>query len=213
MLTSNPLKKMPEPKNLPPIVLASASPRRQELMQSLGVPFITVPSDVDESAFGLETQPPQEQVLVLSREKAAAVAIQYPDSLVIGSDTLVALAGPDQQERVLGKPSDQAEAFEMLNALQGRMHTVYSAITLIYGNERVSDVLSTRVWMKPLSEGEIHRYIKTGEPMDKAGSYAIQGVGSLFIERIDGCYFNVMGMSMYLLNQLFSRVGVSILQP
>lgn len=193
-------------RGLPPVILASGSPRRQELLRTIGLAFDIIPSEVDEAAFAIEQLSPADQVIFLAGEKAKAVAEKYPDCLVIGSDTLVAV-----DSRVLGKPADRDQAFAMLGKLQNREHTVYSAITVIYQGRTEADVLATRVWMKPLSSEEIHRYIDTGEPMDKAGAYAIQGYGSLFVERVEGCYFNVMGMSMALLESLFRRFDLSLL--
>jgi septum formation protein len=193
-----------KPTNCPPLILASTSPRRKELLQGLGLDFQVMAPGVDEEGFQIQALPPQEQAVFLSKEKAMAIAKSHPDHLVIASDTVVFCNGS-----VLGKPKDTEDAFQMLSQLQGNHHIVYSGITLAYQNQLVSDFLGTTVWMKPLTSEEIHRYIQTQEPMDKAGAYAIQGYGSLLIEKIDGCYFNVMGMSTYLLNKLLNQWGVS----
>lgn len=192
--------------SMPPIILASTSPRRRELLGSLGVPFEILAPTVDEESFEVAHLSPAEQVLFLAREKALSIAKVNPEALVIGSDTLVAIDG-----QVLGKPKSRQEAFEMLSRLQGNVHIVCSAITVALGDRVESDVLSTQVWMKAMTPEMIERYINTGEPMDKAGAYAIQGYGSLNIEKIDGCYFNVVGMSLFLLNQIMNRFGVELL--
>ncbi|MBY0405344.1 MAG: Maf family protein [Cyanobacteria bacterium] len=192
--------------NCPPLILASTSPRRKELLQGLGLNFQVMAPGVDEESFALQAHPPQEQAVILSKEKAMAIAKSHPNHLVIASDTVVFCNGC-----VLGKPKDTEEAFKMLSQLQGNQHIVYSGITLAYQNQIISDFLGTTVWMKSLTPEEIYRYIQTQEPMDKAGAYAIQGYGSLLIERIDGCYFNVMGMSTYLLNKLLNQWGYSFL--
>jgi septum formation protein len=190
------------------LVLASSSPRRRELLGSLGLDFEIIKPDVDEEAFHLDHLIPADVVKFLSRTKAQEVFKYNTDALVIGSDTIVVLDG-----KVFGKPKDAEDAFRMLSALQGNMHEVYSGITVFNPDESpafppfASDALCTQVYMRPLTPEEIRTYIATGEPMDKAGSYAIQGFGSTLIEKIDGCYFNVVGMSLYLLERLFEQLG------
>jgi len=192
----------------PRLVLASSSPRRRELLGSLGLQFEVIKPDVDEEAFHLEHLLPADVVKFLSRTKAQEVFKYHTDALVIGADTIVVLDG-----QVFGKPKNEEDAFRMLNTLQGTVHEVYSGITVFNPNESAefppfaSDALCTKVSMRPLSPEEIHTYIRTGEPMDKAGAYAIQGYGSTLIEKIDGCYFNVVGMSLYLLERLFEQIG------
>lgn len=190
-----------------PLILASGSPRRRELLASLALDFEVIPPTVDEKSFNFTGQSPADKVLFLSRVKAQEVAARHPVALVIGSDTIVVL-----DREILEKPEDRSDAFRMLYRLQGATHTVYSAITLIHPEKGLlSDYLTTQVTMRPLREAEIARYIDTDEPMDKAGAYAIQGFGSLIVEKIDGCYFNVVGMSLYLLGQLFERHGLRLL--
>jgi len=190
------------------LVLASSSPRRRELLGSLGLNFEIIKPDVDEEAFNLDHLVPADVVKFLSRTKAQEVFKHNTDALVIGSDTIVVLDG-----KVFGKPKDEEDAFRMLNALQGSVHEVYSGITVFNPDENdefpplASDALCTKVTMRPLTPEEIRTYIATGEPMDKAGAYAIQGYGSTLIEKIDGCYFNVVGMSLYLLERLFEQLG------
>ncbi|MBX2861324.1 MAG: Maf family protein [Vampirovibrio sp.] len=200
---------------LPPVILASGSPRRRELMGGLGIPFTVTTPGVDEAAIPVEGLSPGEIVKKLSLHKAQAIASANPDALVIGSDTIVVMADELGPEEVMGKPVDRQDAARMLNRLQDNEHRVYSGITVMGPNasgqpETRSDFLCTRVWMRPMTTDEIETYIDTGEPMDKAGAYAIQGQGSLNIERIEGCYFNVVGMSMYLLNRLIRELGYSL---
>lgn len=192
---------------LPPIILASGSPRRKELLASLGLTFQVLPADIDESAIDAQNLPPAQTVCELARQKAQAKAKQHPEALVIGGDTIVVL-----NQAVFGKPADKADAHRMLSALQGTTHQVYSGLSVIYQSRIETGFLATDVTFKPMSAELISRYIETGEPMDKAGAYAIQGYGSLNIERINGCYFNVVGMSLYLLNELFQRHGLPLLQ-
>ena len=193
----------------PKIILASTSPRRRELLSSLDIPFEIIQPNVDEEAFDLSHLSPAEVVKFLSRTKAQEVFKHRTDALVIGADTIVVLANGE----VLGKPKHEDDAFRMLKALQNTAHEVYSGITVFQPSEDparppfISDALCTKVFMRSLSDTEIRAYIATGEPMDKAGAYAIQGVGSTLIERIDGCYFNVVGMSLYLLHRIFTKLG------
>ncbi|NGQ94312.1 septum formation inhibitor Maf [Brevibacillus sp. SYP-B805] len=189
-----------------PIILASSSPRRRELLQAIGMPFTVMTSDVDE-----ETSPglsPAEIVESLALRKARAVAGKEKEGLVLGADTIVVLDG-----RVLGKPKDEEDAFRTLQALQGREHTVYSGVALVdaaTGREEVAHC-STLVRIRPLAEREIRAYIATGEPMDKAGSYAIQGLGATIVEGIEGDYFTVVGLPLHLTAALLSRFGVHLL--
>lgn len=195
----------------PLLILASSSPRRQELIRSLGLPVRISPSDVDETIHG--ELPPADIVETLANRKASAVFDELVrrgerTGIVIGSDTIVVLDG-----QVLGKPANERDAARMLSALQGRDHEVYSGVTLIEaesGNKAVSHRV-TRVWMKPMDDDTIRRYIATGEPMDKAGSYAIQGIGATIVDRIEGDYFNVVGLPLALVSDMLKQFGVRIL--
>lgn len=195
-----------------PVILASGSPRRRELLTSLGLDFEIIVPNVDEEGFHLDHLPPAEVVKFLARTKAQEVYKHQNQAYVIGSDTLVVVNG-----EILGKPKSKEDAFRMLKALQGNQHEVVTGIAVFSPDARqefppmVCEALSTQVIMRPLSDAEIHAYIATGEPMDKAGSYAIQGYGSTLIERIDGCYFNVVGMSLFLLDRLFAQLGENLL--
>jgi septum formation protein len=192
------------------LILASSSPRRQELIRSLGLPVRIIPSDADENVGGHLR--PWEIVETLAARKAAAVADSLPaeerKGVVVGSDTIVVLDG-----RVLGKPKDEAEAGGMLAMLQGRDHEVYSGVALIdaASGRTLTSHRMTRVWMKRLDAERIRRYIETGEPMDKAGSYAIQGIGATIVERIEGDYFNVVGFPLSLVADMLEQFGIRIL--
>ena len=189
------------------IILASQSPRRKELLERMGIQdFETISPNVDESAFhGL---PPEELVRRLSAEKAAAVAGKVgEDAIVIAADTVVALEGA-----VLGKPADELDAFKMLSALSGVRHQVYTGVTVCRGGEKQTAREVTDVTFRELSEREIEDYISTGEPMDKAGAYGIQGYGALLIQGISGDYYNVMGLPVCRLSGMLARFGVDCLK-
>lgn len=178
------------------LVLASTSPRRAEVLTSLGIPFVVDPSDVDEGI-----RPGESGELAASRlaaEKAALVASRRPQSWVLAADTLVLLDGA-----ILGKPRDDAEAAEMLEKLAGREHRVVTAVRLRRGDDPGREIIElSGVRISPLSPEEIRWYVATGEPRDKAGAYAVQGLGARFIEAVHGSYTNVMGLparAVYLL--------------
>lgn len=173
------------------IVLASASPRRRQLLALMGLSFQVVASEVNESPLPHET--PGELALRLSWAKAEAVAERYPDALIIAADTLVVLDG-----EVLGKPSDEAMAFEMLSKLRGRQHQVYSGLVLFCAQQalRYAQLVATLVTMRDYTGDEIRRYVVTGDPLDKAGAYAIQHPVFDPVARIEGCYANVVGLPM-----------------
>ena len=186
------------------IVLASKSPRRQELLKNIGITEfdIRVP-EADESYPPNLT--PQQVVEHISRVKAeAAAALCAPDEIVITADTMVFL---DDQR--LGKPADEADALRMLTALQGRHHTVCTGVTVRRGNESITECETTEVHFRTATETELRGYIATGEPMDKAGAYGIQGLGSLLVEGIRGDYFNVMGLPVLRLSRMLRRFGVT----
>lgn len=188
------------------IVLASGSPRRRELLERIGVTgfLIRVP-DVEES-FPEGLTPPQ-VVSYISREKAEAAArLCGPEDIVITADTMVFL---DRQR--LGKPRDEAHALEMLTALQGREHTVCTGVTVRQGARSCTESESTKVFFRPASEAELRSYIATGEPMDKAGAYGVQGRGALLVERLEGDFFNVMGLPVLRLSRMLARFGVVLL--
>jgi septum formation protein len=168
------------------LVLASRSPRRREILQQAGIPFIVRPVDVDETP--LPGEAARDYVTRIAREKASA-APAAAGEIVLAADTTVSIDG-----QILGKPFDPADARRMLHMLSGRRHEVLTAICLSLSSRLIEDCAETSVWFAPLSSQEIAEYAASGEPMDKAGAYAIQGLASKFVQRIEGCYFNVMGL-------------------
>ena len=190
------------------IVLASASPRRRELLEMLKIKNLEIiPAKGEETVD--ETLPPDELVRALSRQKAQEVYERTEgrdECVFIGSDTIVYLDGA-----VLGKPADEAGAKQMLRSLSGRSHTVYTGVTVISGGRAISEAEETKVFFRELSDAEIDAYIATGEPMDKAGAYGAQGIASLFVERLEGDFFNVMGLPVCRLGRMLEKQGVNIL--
>lgn len=187
-----------------PVVLASRSPRRTELLKMLGVSHRAVPSSADESALPGESA--RDQVSRLALLKASSVAATAGEALVIGSDTLVTLDG-----HVLGQPRDAAEAERMLAHLSGRTHTVFTAICLLRpGFEPSQGVSETQVSFHRLSPAEIAAYVATGEPMDKAGAYAAQGIGAVYIRSVEGSFYNVVGFPVDLFAHLLPAVGLTL---
>jgi septum formation protein len=190
------------------IILASGSPRRRELLGSIGVDFDVIPSDVPEVRAAGES--PEEYVARLSREKAAAVARQHPDRWIVAADTTVYLG-----DELLEKPADVDDARRMLAAIAGRTHVVYTAVTVMnaaraYGDTRLAE---TEVRIAPMSEREIDWYARSGEGLDKAGAYAAQGIGAMFIDSIHGSYTNVVGLPLALLVRMLERAGIDPLAP
>lgn len=186
-----------------PILLASASPRRRELLSLLGLPFSVVVADVDET--NSDGESPPAMVQRLSRAKAMAVAVNHPHALIIAADTTVALDGES-----LGKPADAAEATAMLRALCGRSHKVYSGLSVVQGSQTLTDLVESIVWMRDYSDGEIARYVAGGDPLDKAGAYAVQHAGFHPAHRVEGCFANVMGLPLCHLTRTLARLGVPV---
>ena len=185
----------------PRVILASQSPRRRELLALVGIPHTVQPADVDET-YG-PGEEPSAHAHRLAREKAAVAAAGDPEALVIGSDTIVVVDGD-----VLGKPRDEAHAAQMLTRLSGRSHVVMTAVAVQWRGRERSAVEVVGVTFHPLTVQDIHAYIATGEPMDKAGAYGIQGFGATIVERVDGDYFAVMGLPLQRLVRLMSELGV-----
>jgi septum formation protein len=193
--------------NRPVLILASASPRRQELLREAGIPFEVHAANINEEQIAGET--PLEYAQRLSREKAEAVAAIYPGRYVLGADTIVVVngEGPGKAE-ILGKPKDQADAVRMLRLLSGRGHEVTTAVSLVVPGAHaetrafVTKTSTTRVWFRHLSENEIQHYVASGEPMDKAGAYAIQGGASLWANRIEGEYSSVVGLPLSVVTEM-----------
>lgn len=183
------------------VILASGSPRRRELLNMIGVAHEIMPADIDERY--LPGENPAAHAERLAREKAAAVAPRAGDALIIAADTIVVVDGA-----VLGKPRGAAEAAEMLGRLAGRSHTVHTAVAVRYGGGEASAVESPSVTFRRLDAELIEAYIATGEPMDKAGSYGIQGYGATLVSRVEGDYFAVMGLPLHRTMQLVESVGL-----
>ncbi len=178
------------------LVLASQSPRRREILTQAGIAFRVEPADVDETV--RDGEAPEEYAVRVAEMKALAVK-PGPGETVLGADTIVVLDG-----HILGKPADAADAARMLRALSGRKHEVITGICLRFPARLVRDWSVTHVWFAELSNREIASYVASGEPMDKAGAYGIQGLASKFIQRIDGCYFNVVGLPVAMVYRYLS---------
>jgi septum formation protein len=194
--------------SLPVVVLASASPRRRELLARLSWPFTIIPADVEELHHPGEA--PLAYVVRLAQTKAAQIAQRLPDALVLGADTVVVL-----DNQILGKPENVAHARQMLTRLSGRQHTVITGLALLQQRRQLVslDSVSTRVRFRPLSRQEIEHYIATEEPFDKAGAYAIQGQAAAFVASIDGCYTNVVGLPLQRTAALLQAAGVPVTMP
>ena len=185
------------------LVLASKSPRRKSLLSALGWKFRIIDPEIREKNGIGET--PQETCVRLAVEKAGAVSKRFPEDIVIGADTMVVLEG-----KAFGKPQDDVESLEMIRCLSGRCHEVMTGIAVCKGDRCLGDFETTRVSFRLLSVLEIEAYVATGEGKDKAGAYAIQGKGSLLISKIDGCYFNVVGLPLHRLSLLLGRFDISL---
>ncbi len=188
------------------LILASSSPRRKALLEQIGLKFIV------DASYSSEKSPqnlrPEELVETLSREKALTVARKYPDALIIAADTVGVLKG-----KIIGKPHTAEGARQMLQRLSGKSHQVITGFTVLdsASGKTVTRIVETQVYIKKLSSTEIESYVKTGEPLDKAGSYAIQGLGSLIVEKIIGDYYNVVGLPLKALTESLKEFGINIL--
>lgn len=187
------------------IILASKSPRRQELLKLLGVDFTIHTADIDETMD--PDLPPEQEVARVGAEKAKAVAASCgTDDIIIAADTIVVIDG-----QILGKPKSTADAVRMLNLLSGRRHEVMTGLTVLHGGSIQSRVVRTGIEFRTLSDREIDAYVATGEPMDKAGAYGIQGRASIFVRHLDGDYFCVMGLPLCPLAEMLRACGVRVL--
>ena len=198
---------MPPSNNMKTIILASASPRRKELLEKIGLKFEVEPSNYEEnisSELG-----PHELAKSLSLEKAKLIAKNHKNALVIAADTFIVLEGA-----ILGKPRTETEARKMLGTISGRQHSVITGFTIIdtETNKALSKSVETRVYIRKLTSTEIAAYVESKEPLDKAGAYAIQGLGSVIVEKIEGDYFNVIGLPLSALAQSLKEFGVNVLQ-
>jgi len=184
-------------------VLASASPRRRQLLDSLGLRFTVDPAHVDESM--LVGESPEEHTLRLAADKAGKVALRHPDMWVLGADTAVVIDG-----NLLGKPEDEEDAVRMLSMIQGKTHTVYTGFAFHRHSDKVSaqGVVSSAVHVRSLTLEQTRWYVSTGEPMDKAGAYAIQGIGSCIVESVKGSYTNVVGLPLAEVVRTAERLGI-----
>ena len=188
------------------IILASASPRRKELLSLIGLKFKVHVSDYEED-LGLKLKP-RELAKFLSLEKARAVAGKYEDALIIAADTFIVFRG-----KLLGKPHTDKEALRMLTLLNGKSHSVITGYTVIdtSNGKKSSCSVETKVWFRKMTGSELKAYVETGEPLDKAGAYAIQGIGSLIVKKIEGDYFNVIGLPVASLAMTLKKFGISVM--
>jgi septum formation protein len=189
------------------IILASSSPRRAEILKNLNLDFEVVPSNFEESILNM---PPSALVCHLAHCKAVEVASRVEkDSIIIAADTVVYKDGT-----IIGKPKSRDEAFRILNLLSGSQHNVITGLCVVQNSDNIilEDHEDTEVYFRDLSEIEINDYIDTGEPVDKAGGYGIQGLGGVFVKKINGCYFNVVGLPVYKLGLILRDLGVNILK-
>ncbi len=196
-------------RSLAPIVLASGSPRRRELLTALGLEFEVCPSNAPEPP-PAPGERPEDYARRMARVKTMEVAVLYPESVVLGADTIVVRADVSGPEAVLGKPADDADALAMLASLSGKEHMVVTGCCLALPGKSIPVVqaVSTRVRMRQSSEGELSAYIATGEPHDKAGAYAIQGLGAFLVESVQGSYTNVVGLPVSEVVELLLAAGV-----
>ena len=186
------------------MILASASPRRKEILENFGFSFKTIVKNIDETS---DKTRAEEKILEIAEKKAKATAIDFPDENVVGADTVVVVDG-----KILGKPKDEKEAFSMLKSLSGRSHEVITAFSFININKNISysDYEITKVYFKNLTDDEINWYINTKEPMDKAGAYGIQGKGAFFVEKIEGDFFSVMGFPLGKFVRFLNKTGFNL---
>ena len=186
------------------MILASASPRRKEILENFGFSFKTIVKNIDETS---DKTHAEEKILEIAEKKARVAAIDFPDENIVGADTVVVVDG-----KILGKPKDEKEAFSMLKSLSGRSHEVITAFSFININKNISysDYEITKVYFKNLTDDEINWYINTKEPMDKAGAYGIQGKGAFFVEKIEGDFFSVMGFPLGKFVRFLNKTGFNL---
>jgi septum formation protein len=195
---------MPE-QTSPRFYLASASPRRRELLTQIGVPFELAPVDIDETPLANEGARAYVERLAQAKAAAAFARINHPDAVVLGSDTSVII-----DDEILTKPADAADAKRMLQRLSGNRHQVFTAVAVLSQNRQQQVCVATDVDFRTLSDAEIERYIATGEPMDKAGSYGIQGKGAILVEKISGSYSNVVGLPLTETAALLTNFNIQV---
>lgn len=192
---------------LPKIYLASKSPRRSEMLQSLNIPFATISSPYEEKMDDVAGLLPEEIASTLAGFKAYQASLALENGIVVGADTIVV-----QGDSVLGKPADKDEVISMLRSLSGKRHRVITGISVVHVEKKITLTHSeiTHVFFRNLSDKDIDQYIKTGEPFDKAGAYGIQGYASLFVDKIEGCYFNVVGFPVVAFRNLMLDLNYNI---
>lgn len=188
------------------IILASKSPRRDELLKRIGLHFEVKTSDFDESSVNAHS--PVEHVEILSRGKAKSVAEEHKDAIVIGADTVIVIDG-----EIIGKPTSEENAVEILKRLSGKSHLVVTGFTIIdtQFNQTSTKTVESKVYFKELNEAEIEAYVKTGEPMDKAGGYGMQDKAGIFIQNVEGDFFNVVGLPIFALCEELKHYGVNVI--
>ena len=188
-----------------PIILASNSPRRKELLRQVGVSFTVDPADVDERP--LPGERPEDYAVRVALDKARVAAARSKNGVIIAADTIVVV-----DDTILGKPADRNDAERMLTVLSNRVHRVITGLAVIdaASGKTMTNSAVTSVWFRDLSQQEIQSYIAGGEPLDKAGAYGIQGKGALLVKQIEGCYFNVVGLPLSLLGELLRKFGISL---
>lgn len=189
-----------------PVILASTSPRRRELLQQIGLTFTVDPADVDETI--LSGEKPEHYAVRVALDKARVAAARAGRGIIVAADTIVLL-----DDIILGKPLDDRDAERMLSMLSGKRHRVITGLALIDAGKgrSITDAAVTSVWFRQLTAAEIGSYVTSGEPRDKAGAYGIQGKGALLVHKIEGCYFNVVGLPLSLLADLFRQFDISLL--
>jgi len=168
------------------------------LLKQVGLQFEQIPSHIEENLNGMQ---PEDFVLHYSKKKAEEIQKIHPDALIIGADTIVLL-----HNEIIGKPKNQEDAFEILKKLSDNCHEVFTGVSILFHDAQISDIAKTKVYFKPISNEDLKEYVSTGEPMDKAGAYGIQGYGSQFIDKIEGCYFNVMGFPIPLFYEMCRKL-------
>ncbi|MDO5111291.1 MAG: Maf family protein [Clostridia bacterium] len=182
------------------LILASGSPRRREMFDLMGLSYTLRPSDADES---LPPCAPSDMVETLALRKAASIKKSAPGCCVVGADTVVYLDG-----HIIGKPADEADASRILHMLSGRTHTVYTGVAILTDEKQLVFHETTDVTFATLSEAEIADYIASGEPMDKAGAYGVQGIGAVLVEKVEGCYFNIIGLPIPTFYRKLAEAGI-----
>ena len=190
-----------------PIVLASSSPRRKEILEKIGLKFIIDPSEEEESLDYRSA--PRKLAKSLSLEKARAAAVRHPSSIIIAADTFGVLG-----DKLLGKPADTQQARDMLKMMSGNKHTVITGFTVLDASSgrSITEAVETEVYFRKLGLDEIDAYIRSGEPMDKAGAYAIQGLGAILVEKIEGDYYNVVGLPLAALARVLKKFDIDLLK-